>query len=368
MLPVRFDLLYLEGCLPGAMLTSVDAIVGANTFWSLRNPEKPGDPGKRFFPFRWRVIDRLGKTIHLPWLNNAALPYLDDSDEYLPAMQTVLVVPGLQVMNIYDLEKRIKTGEAEKNLIQARHQSGAIIAGSYNATGFLAEAGLLEHKQATMSWMMSGWLTDNYPNVLLNLRHEVVVDGNILTTGAPASNCRLIYEVMRLLSGDALANSAIDATYYQEERYKISADMNPVLSAKPRDGIVFKARAFLEADLGRSYNLQDVAQAAAVSPRTINRYFNEVLGMSPLSYLQKIRIQRAKQLLEISMLDINTIVEQCGYRDNSAFCRLFKRETKMSPLQFRRRYNFRVDKRWWRANDTTSYKKLRPEDPEPKKT
>ena len=357
MLPVRFDLLYLDGCLPGAMLTSIDAVIAGNTFWSLRNPEKLSSMGTRALPFRWRIVDIHGKPLDLPWLSPLATPGFDGSDEYLPASQTVLVVPGLQISNIYDLEKRVKTGQAEKSLLQARYQSGAIIAASYNATGFLAEAGLLEHKQASMSWMMSGWLTDNYPNVLLNLRHEVVVDGNIYTTGAPASNYRLIYEVMRLYYGDALTNSAIDASYYREERYKISADMNQVLSTKARDGIVFKARAWLEADLRRAYKLEEVAQAAAVSPRTINRYFNEVLGMSPLSYLQKLRMQRAKQLLEISMLDISAIAEQCGYRDNSSFCRLFKRETRLSPLQFRCRFNFRVDKRWWRASDTTSYDK-----------
>jgi transcriptional regulator GlxA family with amidase domain len=355
MLPLRFDLLFLEGCMPGAMLTSIDAITAGNTLWSLRNPEKLSQAGRRALPFRWRIIDVHGKALHLPWLTNAMDPGFDGTDEYLPARQTVLVVPGLQISTIYELDQRVKTGVAEKALLQSRHQSGAIIAASYNATGFLAEAGLLEHKQASMSWMMSGWLSDNYPNVLLNLRHEVVIDGNLFTTGAPASNYRLIYEVMRLQYGDALANSAIDATYYREERYKISADMNPVLSTKARDGIVFKARVWLEADLSRSYNLQEVAHAAAVSPRTINRYFNEVLGMSPLSYLQKLRIQRAKQLLEISMLDVSAIVEQCGYRDNSSFCRLFKRETQMSPLQFRRRFNFRTDKRWWRATDATSY-------------
>lgn len=355
MLPVRLDLLYLDGCLPGTMLSSIDAVIAANTFWSLRNPDKISSLGKRCLPFRWRVIDKHGAFVHLDWLQHESWPCFDDEDEYLPASNTVLVVPGLQVMNIYDLQERVKTGVAEKLLIQHRHQSGAIIAGSYNATGFLAEAGLLEHKQASMSWMMSAWLKDNYPNVQVNLTREVVSDGNIFTAGSPASNCRLIYEVMRVFSGDALANSAIDATYYQEERYKTSAQVMPVLSTKARDGVVFRARAWLDVDITRPYDLKQVAQAAAVSPRTLTRYFNEVLGMSPLSYLQKVRIQRAKHLLEISMLDIPAIADQCGYRDNNSFCRIFKSETTMTPLQFRRRYSYRVDKRWWRATDTTSY-------------
>lgn len=357
MTPVRFDLLYLEGCLPGALLTSIDAVLGANTFWSLRNPEKLSNLGKRCLPFRWRVIDKHGAVIQLPWLNHEAWPNYYDVEEYLPATQTVLVVPGLQVVNVYELEKRVKTGEIEKALIRDRYQSGSCIAANYNATAFLAEAGLLEHKQAAMSWMMSGWLTNNYPNIRIDLRREVVVDGMICTTGAPASNYRLICEIIRMFSGDALADSAIDAAYYREERYKTSAEMIPVISGKARDGIVFKARSWLDADITRPYNLQEVAQSATVSPRTITRYFHEVLGMSPLSYLQKIRIQRAKHLLEITMLDVPSIVEQCGYRDTSSFCRLFKKETGLTPLQFRRRFSFRVDKRWWRATDITSYEK-----------
>ena len=73
--------------------------------------------------------------------------------------------------------------------------------------------------------------------------------------------------------------------------------------------------------------------------------------MTPLDYLHRLRVERAKQLLEVTLIDLTEVMEYCGYQDASAFRRLFRRATGVTPSEYRRRYTMRVSSRWWRADE-----------------
>ncbi|VEB42565.1 L-rhamnose operon transcriptional activator rhaR [Chromobacterium violaceum] len=74
--------------------------------------------------------------------------------------------------------------------------------------------------------------------------------------------------------------------------------------------------------------------------------------MTPLDYLHKLRVERAKLLLEVTTLDLAGIMEQCGYDDPSAFRRLFRRQTGLTPTAYRRAYALRASRQRWRAHDS----------------
>ena len=99
------------------------------------------------------------------------------------------------------------------------------------------------------------------------------------------------------------------------------------------------------------YSLDDVAREAAVSPRTLQRHFKEIEGGTPLDYLHRLRVERAKQLLEVTLIDLTEVMEYCGYHDPSAFRRLFRRATGMTPSTYRRNCTLRAGGRWWRADE-----------------
>ena len=75
------------------------------------------------------------------------------------------------------------------------------------------------------------------------------------------------------------------------------------------------------------------------STRTLNRRFKAATGETPLEFLQKARIERARGLLETSRLSFDQIVERVGYEDGSSFRRLFKRAVGISPHEYRRRFS-----------------------------
>ena len=105
------------------------------------------------------------------------------------------------------------------------------------------------------------------------------------------------------------------------------------------DRVVNKAENWIRANLAKDFRIEDVASEVAVSPRTLIRRFQNTLGETPQTFTQKLRIEKCKTLLETTQLRFGEIVQRCGYNDESAFRRLFKRHCQLSPRDYRRRFN-----------------------------
>lgn len=334
----QVDLLHCPAGLLGPLFQSMDVLMLANQFWRLDNPRRRG------LPFSWRVIDGQGRPIELPGWQH----YPQEAGAALPTAQTALVVPGLTMQNIPHLMRLVGTLQAEIALIAARHAAGGVVAAGFNAPVLLALGGLLDGREATVSWLMASWFAGRFPAVRLTMDRPVTVDGRILCAGAPASHHQLMLALVGHFAGEELAHRCATAMLYQQARFEQSA-VTP--TAVTRDSVVFKARRHLEQHLKAPYSLESTAAAAAVSTRTLLRHFRDVQGMTPLDYLHRLRVERARQLLEVTVLDLPAILEQCGYQDPSAFRRLFHRETGLSPSEYRARYAVRASRRWWRADD-----------------
>ena len=332
------DLLHFPGGLVGSLLQSIDVLMFANQLWRLNNPRKRGQP------FSWQVIDAAARPIELP----AWQQYAQEESAGLPAAQTALVVPAVMMQNIPHLLRVLEPMDAERALIKARHAAGGLVAATFNTPVLLAQAGLLDGHEATINWAMASWFANRFPAVRLTMDRAVTIDDRLLCTGAPAAQVELILALIGHFAGEELASRCAALSLYQQTRFEQS--MLTKITAT-RDSVVFKARRYLEQNLKAPYSLELTAAAAAVSTRTLLRQFRDVQSMTPLDYLQRLRVERARQLLEVTMLDLPEILEQCGYQDPSAFRRLFHRETGLSPSEYRARYAVRASRRWWRAED-----------------
>jgi transcriptional regulator GlxA family with amidase domain len=102
--------------------------------------------------------------------------------------------------------------------------------------------------------------------------------------------------------------------------------------------LIRRAIEWLTSNITKPVSIDDLATAMHVSYRTLNRRFLDITGMTPLTYLQALKIERAKELLESTPGDFEEITEKVGYEDVSSFRRLFKRSTGLSPAQYRRQF------------------------------
>lgn len=92
---------------------------------------------------------------------------------------------------------------------------------------------------------------------------------------------------------------------------------------------------FVHSHLDQKINIGHLAELANLSLSQLERTFKAVLNMSPLQFIQKLRLEYAIKLLASPEISVTQISLNCGYSDHSAFSRQFKQFTGMSPTQFR---------------------------------
>ena len=342
---VRIDLLHSPHGMTGTLFSVIDILRTFNNLWQMRNPDKRG----AFF--HWRLIDAAGNELPLAdWLSGMQSPA--GGRKSLRPSQTALFVPGVQMKSVPDLKHVLDQCAEELNCIARYHSQGRIVAASFNGPVMLARAGVLDGRRATVTWMIANWFASSFPEVQLAMAGPVVVDGLVFTAGAPAAVCDLMVELIRHFAGEEMAQIATNGLLYHPMRFEHSSLNFPGISVKTRDSVVFRAKHWLQQNIQTAYSLERVAQEAAASPRTLLRHFKEVEGMTPLDYLHRLRVERAKQLLEVTLVDLTEVMEYCGYQDASAFRRLFRRATGVTPSEYRRRYTMRISSRWWRADES----------------
>ncbi|HEX5338955.1 MAG TPA: helix-turn-helix domain-containing protein [Gallionella sp.] len=247
-----------------------------------------------------------------------------------------IILPGFFAESVERIAEHLQT---TWHSIIARLQKlpeNTLVAASCYGTFVLAEAGMLNNVPATTTWWFAEAFRQRYPQVLLDADKTLVDSGRTITAGAMTAHTDLALHVLRRLGGVALARSVSGIMLVDGAR----ASQRPFMSVQKdySEPLVQDAIAWMEKHLAHSVTIDDLANAMHTSYRTLNRRFVEITGMAPLAYLQALKIERAKELLEVSNSDFETITEKVGYGDASSFRRLFKRATGLSPAQYRRQF------------------------------
>jgi transcriptional regulator GlxA family with amidase domain len=104
------------------------------------------------------------------------------------------------------------------------------------------------------------------------------------------------------------------------------------------DPLIARTVSWIRGNLHERFTLEDLLRDVPASRRNLSRRFKLETGEAIQAFIQRLRIDRAKLLLETSSLPIEQIVDQVGYQDASAFARQFKRQTRLTPNLYRQRY------------------------------
>ncbi|MDX1451075.1 MAG: helix-turn-helix domain-containing protein [Oleiphilaceae bacterium] len=229
-------------------------------------------------------------------------------------------------------------------LIRA-HEQGSLVASNCTGAFFLAEAGLLDGKEATTHWGFTQQFTDRYPLVDLKPEKLLTRSGNILcSAGGHACFDMGLYLIERYHGREQAIQSSKSFVLDMGRQRQLT--YSPLETAKHhRDDLVRNVQCLLEENYQERLSLSEVANTTGLSERTLLRRFKRATGDSPSAYLQLVRLEKARQLLELSDLSVAEIVLAVGYEDVSSFTKLFKRKTGLNPGQYRDRYGarFRVD-------------------------
>jgi transcriptional regulator GlxA family with amidase domain len=252
----------------------------------------------------------------------------------------VVIVAGPFVT---DVERFLQKADLIAPLIEAlrhQHARGVLLASYCTGSFLLAEAGLLDGGVATTHWAKGRIFAKRYPEVELRIADIITEQEGIICSGAVTSSLNLALRIVEKFSGAEVAAETgklmlIDSNRVSQMSYATRRE------ERHSDPLVARAQRWMEKSLQRGFNLGELAGHLAVSERTLNRHFKQAMGEPPLKYLQTLRVDVAKRLLERGRLTIDSVSERVGYGDLSTFRRLFKRETGLSPREYQRRFSRR---------------------------
>lgn len=214
-------------------------------------------------------------------------------------------------------------------------EQGSLIAGVGTGCCFMAEAGLLDNKPATTHWHYFDHFQRWYPQVHLKRQYFITKAGNLYCTGSVNSMADLTIHFIQRFFSRSIA-SHVERHFFHEIRraYESSVSYQESVNSHPDEDIV-QAQIWLQDNLSRSIVFADLASQFGMSIRNFSRRFKAATGQTPLNYLQSIRIESAKDLLQTTNLTIEEIMYKSGYQDISHFNQLFKKYHATTPGQYR---------------------------------
>ena len=126
----------------------------------------------------------------------------------------------------------------------------------------------------------------------------------------------------------------IEPTERDQRNYR---SFRPELTHK--DQSIRSLQIWIEGHSDANLTVAALARQAGLSERSLHRKFTALTGLSVNRYIQEVRVEKAKGLLELTSLPVSDVCWQVGYRDVPAFCRLFKSITGISPGDYRNRFS-----------------------------
>ena len=260
----------------------------------------------------------------------------------LPAPDLVLL-PGSYLPSPKDMDLWLGSAEVQDTcnyladlscVTGAATPASCQIAASCASTFVLAQAGLLQGRQATTIWWLSRSFRQRYPAVQLDMQRMVVQDGPITTAGAALAQGDLVMQVIARHAGAQLAHTC--ARYLMMDARGSQARYAMVQHLAVQDPQLRQAELWVRARLHQSLRIPDMADALHLTPRTLARRFEAALGLTPLQFVQRLRTEHALQLLQTTTQSMEAIAPQVGYADSNALRRLLHREAGVTPDQWRK--------------------------------
>lgn len=218
------------------------------------------------------------------------------------------------------------------------HGAGSIICGEANGVFWMAEAGLLDGKEATTYKRHFREFASRFPGVLLNLDKHLTDADNLYCVAGPTSGCDLYIYLIERFCGASVAQAVARDILYEVQRSYSPGRIGFGGQKMHQDVAILQIQQWLEEHFSEKFRFEDMARDHGMSIRNFMRRFQAATGDKPLHYLQRLRIETAKNLLSSTRKSIKTISYEVGYDDASFFARLFRQHTDLSPNNYRRQF------------------------------
>jgi transcriptional regulator GlxA family with amidase domain len=333
--PKRVSIVVFRECDPSIIYGVFDTLWAAGRFLRV-------SPGERLFEprivgeplFEPRIVAAEHGPLEL--ITGVTIVPQDSIDDI--ERSDIVFVPNPVVLTpeeLHALDRRIIAWIAKM------HEKGALICSACGGSLVLAAAGLLSGREATTHWSHVPVFRQEFPDVRLHEDRILVQAGdghNIVCSGGASSWQDLALLLIARYGGGEEAIRISRFFLYQWHRDGQLPYASMAVNVVHGDAVVLKCQTWLAENYERADVVAEVVRVSGLPKRTFDRRFKAATGYSPLAYVQALRIEEAKQMLETGSDPVDAVGREVGYEDAASFRRLFRRMTGISPGDYRRRF------------------------------
>lgn len=208
-----------------------------------------------------------------------------------------------------------------------------------SGTFILAQAGLLDGRRATTHWRVCDLLARSFPSVTVVPDPIFVQDGNVFTSAGVTAGMDL---ALALVEDDlgrdvALAIARRLVLFLRRPANQSQFSATLVAQMAERDGLR-EAQRLVADHPGQDCSVAALARAAVMSERNFARCFTAEVGVTPARYVERVRIETARRLLEDSDDGVEAVAAAAGFGTAETMRRTFLRALGTNPTEYRRRF------------------------------
>ncbi|MDA3916846.1 MAG: helix-turn-helix domain-containing protein [Deltaproteobacteria bacterium] len=293
-----------------------------------------------------RLFNRLEKSLQTPFFD---ITIVSPDGHPIRSVNNIMIQPHCSIKEIDKtdliiiasatyIEKILDNNPELVPWIQDQYKKGAHVASICTGVFLLAETGLLDGKSATLHWGFTKIFEKRYPKI--NLRHDkMYIDHGRLycSAGVSAGMDLSLYLVEKFCGKKAAVQSAKTMVLDMGREVQTPYDCN-LFVKEHGDFLIIKCQSWIEKHQTQTIDYNILARKFTMSRRSLERRFKQAAGMTPLGYLQLLRVEKAKHLLEQTSLSFNEITYEAGYEDVPFFRKIFVRLTGLRPKEYQQRF------------------------------
>jgi transcriptional regulator GlxA family with amidase domain len=315
----------VSGGAPSTAVAPVEIFSSAGVLWNTLRGESP-DPR-----FQVRTASLDGRPVQTGFGGLRLEP--DCTIEEIDATD-LAVIAAVGV----DLDTACRAHASLSPWLRRQYRQGAVIAGACAGVALIAESGLLDGRCATTHWGVVEACRQRYPAVRWQPEQILTESDRIVCAGGVYAAVDLSLYLIEKLYGHTLGMETARALVLDTPRtWQVGYSAEPP-DFDHADARIARVQEWLFHHFDECISIEELAERAAMSERTFARRFRMATGEKPMRYVQKLRINVARHLLENDARSVQEVGQAVGYDDVKFFRTLFRRFTGATPQAYRKRF------------------------------
>ncbi len=219
-----------------------------------------------------------------------------------------------------------------RDALEASRRVASICMGAF----LLAEAGVLDGRRATTHWLGAQDLADRYPKVRMEEDRIFIIDGPVWTSAGMSAGMDMALGMLEKDFGGELARVVAQKLVLYHRRAGGQSQHSALLEMNPKSDRIQNALAYARNNLRKALTVEELAEAACLSPRQFSRAFSAETGQSPAKAVESLRLEAARLMMEQSRHTVDVVAEETGFGDRERMRRAFVRAFGQPPQALRR--------------------------------